>query len=272
VSDTLSQVQAYYNPADLKARIQAALARLAPADQPLTVAQLAALDQFHTRGIKATAELAASAGITADTRVLDLGCGLGGPARYLAQTFGCRVTGLDLSPGVIEAGIYLTERCGLSRLVTLQAGNALQPPFADDTFDVVFLLHVVMNIEDRAALYGEIRRVLAPGGRLVSYDLVLRGADVVYPVPWARDASTSFLLSDDATRKALESCGFRALLWRDDTAAALEWFKAMADSPPPGGLNPGIAIGEGFSVPVGNLGGNLHEGRLGLLAAVVARD
>lgn len=273
MSDAISQVRAHYNPAGLIPRIQAALATLAPGDSPLTPAQLAPLDQFHTRGIQATVELAAAAGLTPDTRVLDVGCGLGGPARYIAQTFGCPVTGLDLSPAFVEAAAYLTERCGLSGQVSFQDGNALQLPCADGSFDAVFLQHVVMNIQDRAGLYAQVRRVLAPQGRLATYDLVLRGGDLVYPVPWAREASSSFLLNEDATRAALEKAGFRALLWRDDTPLVLQWLESYAPgSPVPGGLSPGLAIGEDFPVMIGNLGRNLREGRLGVLTAVLTSD
>src|SRR5262249_33659765 len=160
-------------------------------DRPLTVAQLAPLDQFHVRGILATQELAASVGLAPASRVLDLGSGIGGPARYLAATFGCRVTGLDLSPGFVDAATYLTDPCGLSDRVTFEGGDAVHPPFADAAFDAVFLQHVAMNVADRAALYAEVRRLLAPAGRFATYDLVLRDGDVVYPLPWARDASTS---------------------------------------------------------------------------------
>ena len=146
----------------------------------------AMLDQFHTRGILATAELASAAGIKAGDRVLDLGCGIGGPARYLASTLGCKVTGLDLSPSFVEAATYLTARCGLTELVTFIEGDALQLPFDEAALDSVFLQHVAMNISDRAALYGEVHRVLRPKGCFVTYDLVLKEGEVIYPAPWAR--------------------------------------------------------------------------------------
>src|ERR1700739_4690580 len=126
-------------------RIKSALATIAPGGQTLTVAQLAPLDQFHTRGILATAELATAAGLKPSMRVLDLGCGIGGPARYLAATFGCKVTGMDLSPSFIDAADYLTARSGLSDRVTFEVGNALDLPFEDAAFDAVFLQHVAMN-------------------------------------------------------------------------------------------------------------------------------
>ena len=245
MTDTITKVRGHYNATALTDRIKSALATIAPEDRTLTVAQLAPLDQFHTRGIDATVELAAAAGLEPSTCLLDLGCGVGGPARYLAATFGCKVTGVDLSPSFVDAAIYLTARCGLSDRVTFQVGDAVHPPFDDATFDTVFLQHVAMNVEDRNTLYVEMRRILAQGGRLAIYDLVLRDEDVVYPTPWARDASTSFLLTEDDTRTALEQAGFKAALWRDDTEIAIDWFKTVAGLPP-SRLSLGMVIGSGF--------------------------
>ena len=268
MNDTISKVREHYNAIGLTNRIKSALAAIAPEDQALTFAQLAPLDQFHTRGILATAELATAAGLDPSTRVLDVGCGIGGPARYLAATFGCNVTGVDLSPEFIEAATYLTARCRLSDRVTFEIGNALHLPFEDAAFDTVFLQHVAMNIEDRSALYTEMRRILAPRGRLAIYDLVLRDGDVVYPTPWAHDSSTSFLLSENDTRSALDQPGFKAVLWRDDTETALDWFKAMAGASP-SALNLGLVIGPDFPVIARNLARNIRENRLGVLSAVL---
>ena len=196
MTDTANRVREHYSAADLTDRIKSALATIVPEDEKLTVAQLAPLDQFHSRGILATAELAYAAELAPSTRVLDLGCGIGGPARYLAATFGCKVIGIDLRPGFIEAATYLTERCELSDRVNFQIGDALHLPFENEAFDTVFLQHVAMSIEDRAGLYAEVNRILTPKGRFVIHDIVLRDGDVVYPAPWARDASTSFLLSE----------------------------------------------------------------------------
>jgi ubiquinone/menaquinone biosynthesis C-methylase UbiE len=131
---------------------------LAADEGRLTPQQLAPLDQFHTRGITATAELAKLAGITADMSVLDIGSGIGGPARFLAASYGCRVTGIDLSETFVNAARHLTERTGQSELVSFGSGSALELPFDDGGFDAALLLHVAMNISDRARLYSEIRR------------------------------------------------------------------------------------------------------------------
>lgn len=271
-TDNNIKIREHYGALGLTERIKAALTTIAPESQTLTVAQLAPFDQFHTRGILATAELAGAAGLDASTRVLDLGCGIGGPARYLAATFGCKVTGIDLSPGFIDAATYLTARCGLSDRVMFQVGEALHLPFDDASFDVVFLQHVAMNIADRTSLYKEMRRILAPGGRLATYDLVLRDGDLVYPAPWARDASASFLLTEGETRTALEEALYKVILWRDDTEVALDWFRTVMAAQGQGGPNLGLVMGPNFQVMTGNLARNLRENRLGVLSAVLVRD
>ena len=212
MTDTNIKVREHYSAVGLTDRIKAALTTIAPESQALTVAQLAPLDQFHTRGILATEELARAAGLDTSTRVLDLGCGIGGPARYLA-----------------------------------------------------------MNIADRAALYKEMRRILAQGGRFVTYDLVLRNGDVLYPVPWASDASASFLLTEGETRTALEEAGYNVVLWRDDTQLAQDWFKTVVGTQPQSGPNLGVVMGPDFSAMTGNLARNLRENRLGVLSAVLTR-
>jgi ubiquinone/menaquinone biosynthesis C-methylase UbiE len=229
---------------------------------------LGALDQFHTRGLAATAELAKLVGITSDVSVLDVGSGIGGPARFLAATYGCSVTGVDLSEPFVSAARYLAERTGQSGQVSFQTASALDLPFDAGRFDVVMLQHVAMNIADRARLYREIRRVLKAGGRFATFDVVLNGGEPHYPVPWARTPATSFLLTADATRAAIEPAGFRLVTWRDDTEAAKAWMAEMRASGPPPSPNLGVVMGSDFAQLVANLGRSVAEGRLGILTAV----
>lgn len=268
MTDALDGVRDHYRATGLAERLKAALAVFGPEDRRLTPEQLAALDQFHTRGLAATAELAKLAGITADSSVLDVGSGIGGPARFLAASCGCRVAGVDLSEPFVEAARYLTERTGQGKLVSFQTGSALALPFAGGRFDIVLLQHVAMNIADRTQLYGEIRRVLRPGGRFATYDIVSNDGEVEYPVPWARTSATSFLQTAAATRETIEAAGFRTLVWQDDTAAAKEWAMQMRAAGPPPSPNLGVVMGSGFAELAANLGRNLMQGRVGILTAV----
>jgi SAM-dependent methyltransferase len=270
MSDGFDGVRDHYRATGLTERLKAVLG---PEQQRLTPQQLGALDQFHTRGLAATAELARLAGITADMSVLDVGSGVGGPARFLAANHGCHVTGVDLSEPFVEAARYLTGRTGQGGQVSFECASALTLPFDDGRFDAVFLQHVAMNIADRARLYREIRRVLKRGGRFATYDVVLNGGEPhypvpYYPVPWARTPATSFLLTAAATREAIEPAGFRTLVWQDDSEAARAWITQLRAAGPPPSPNLGVVMGPDFAQLAANLGRNLMEGRLGILTAV----
>ncbi|WP_095083059.1 class I SAM-dependent methyltransferase [Mesorhizobium sophorae] len=269
MTDELDGVRDHYRATGLTERLKTVLAALGPDDQLLTPQQLGALDQFHTRGLAATAELAQLAGIAAGMSVLDVGSGIGGPARFLAATYGCRVTGVDISEPFVDAARYLTDRTGQSGQLSFQTASALELPFDDGRFDIVLLQHVAMNISDRAQLYRGIRRVLKPGGRFATFDVVLAMGEPHYPLPWARTPATSFLMTIGATREAIESAGFRILTWQDDTEVAKAWFAQLRVSGPPPSPNLGVVMGPDFAELATNLGRNLMEGRLGVLTAVL---
>jgi len=268
MTDVLDGVRDHYRATGLMERLKTALATFGPEQQRLTPQQLGALDQFHTRGLAATAELAKLAGITAGMTILDVGAGVGGPARFVAATYGCRVTGVDLSESFVDAARYLTERAGQSGQVSFQTASALALPFADGSFDAVLLQHVAMNISERTRLYREIRRVLKRGGRFATFDVVSDGGEPHYPLPWARTPTTSFLLTAAATREAIAPAGFRTLTWQDDTEAAKAWFAQLLASGPPSSPNLGVVMGRDFAQLARNLGRSLAEGRLGILTAV----
>jgi len=267
------KIISHYGENDLVERIGAALRSGGLAEGPLSSEALAPLDQFHTRGLAATAELAKAAGITAGTRVLDIGSGLGGPSRYLAATYGCQVHGVDLSPAFVAAAQYLAERSGVASKVSYECANALELPCGDEAFDVAWTQHVAMNIADRDRLYAEIHRVLRKGGRLAAYDVVIgNGEPLHFPVPWSRDPATSFLLTPDAMRAKLEAAGFDIVDWTDGTAAARDWFAERRKAPPPAqplGLH--VAMGPDMGVMGANLGRNIAEGRVGILQVIAAR-
>lgn len=268
MSHTLDGVRDHYRANGLTDRLRTALATFGPESQRLTPQQLGTLDHFHTRGLAATAELARLAGIAADASVLDIGSGIGGPARFLAATHGCQVTGVDLSESFVEAARYLTERTGQTGQVSFKTASALELPFDDGRFDVALLQHVAMNISERTRLYREIRRVLKSGGRFATFDVVSQAGETHYPVPWARTAATSFLLTAAATREAIESAGFRTLTWQDDTEAARAWIMQLRAAGAPPSPNLGVVMGRDFADLLGNLGRNLMEGRIAILTAV----
>jgi SAM-dependent methyltransferase len=270
-----NDVKEHYGAGPLLARIDEALRRAGLGNRKLGWAELAPLDQFPVRGLGATRELAASLGIDPGAKVLDVGCGLGGPARFLAATYGCQVTGIDLSQPFVDAAQMLTERTGLSDMVTFRQANALELPFAEESFDHAWTQHVAMNIADRAGLYASIRRVLKPGGCLAIYDVVAddRGPPI-FPVPWARVPETSFLLTPQAMREALAKAGFTEVSWADKTDAGQAWAAEMQAKreakPTPLGLH--VVMGPRFAEMTANLGRNLQEGRVRLVQAIMARE
>lgn len=235
----------------------------------VSAVKLAALDQFHVRGLVATAELAGLLDLSERVRVLDAGSGLGGPSRYLAETFGCRVTGVDLSPSFVALSRLLAKLSPAASRVDYVVCNMSALPFAADCFDVVWTQHALMNVPDRIYAYREFRRVLAPGGRLAFYDVI--AADdapaLEFPVPWAPDPSASFLLTAGQTQDALQSAGFIHAEWHDTTAVALNWF-AQAAPPTATPLSLAAAMGRDFGIMANNLARNLREGRVRLVMAV----
>lgn len=184
----------------------------------LTIEDLSGMDQFHAGGKPATERLARLAELSPGMRVLDIGGGIGGPARTLAAEFGCRVSSVDLTPSYVQAAETLTAHLGLEDRVTHHVGNALQIPFGDSAFDVVLTQNSGMNIADKERLYAEFHRVLRSGGRLVLQEPMAGPVQpVIFPVMWARDASSHFLRTPDDMRELIEATGFRVRMWEDVT-------------------------------------------------------
>ena len=272
--DNQELVREQYGTVSLRERVDLALQRAGLGQGTLNWSDLVPLDQFHVRGLGATRELAEVLNVEAGSEVLDIGCGLGGPARFLAATYGCRVTGIDLSQPFIDVATMLTERCGLKESVLYHQADALNLPFADASFALAWTQHVAMNIADRAGFYASMRRVLRPGGCLAIYDVVAgdRGPPI-FPVPWARVPETSFLLTPEAMREALARAGFAEVSWADKTDAGQAWAAEMQAKPEakPTPLGLHIVMGPQFAEMAANLGRNLQEGRVRLVQAIMAR-
>lgn len=164
----------------------------------LTREDISTFEEFHIRGRIATRELGQLAELTEGMKVLDIGSGVGGPARTLAAEFGCEVVGLDMVEEYCNTAEMLTGKVGLSDKVTFRRGDMLDMPFEDSTFNVVWSQHVTMNIEDKQRLFREIRRVLRPGGIFVLYEIIAGPTSPIhFPVPWAGDTTINFLVTPE---------------------------------------------------------------------------
>ncbi len=265
----------HYHQPNLTDQILAAL-RLAAVDTDnLTCDDLDMLDEFHIRGRAATVEMAALVDLKPEHRVLDLGCGVGGPARFLADEYGCQVTGLDLVAAYCDAATELTRRVGLAARVSFRQGDMREMPFADHTYDCVWSQHTTMNIPDKAALAGEVRRVLKPGGKAVFYEVCAGAVDPVHlPVPWASEPQHSHLLAPAALREVMTGAGLKEELWEDVTQVAVAWIEALGagakDKPATAPRRPGLGLlmGADAGLKGQNMGRNLKEGRITVVRGI----
>ena len=195
----------------------------------LKIDDLAPIDEFHTRGKESTIEIADLAQIQPHHKVLDVGCGLGGSARYIANEYGCSVIGIDLTDEYIDVANKLTGFVKLTDKVLFKQGSALELPFPSDHFDVVWTEHTQMNIADKGKFYGELSRVLKPRGRLVFHDIFLGTAGMpYYPTPWAEYDSLSSLCTQEEAKDAIEKSNLTVHEWKDKSEQSLEFFKKMA--------------------------------------------
>ena len=263
------EVQRHYTVGHLQEAVLAAIVEAGYDPDHLDPEALAPAEEFHTLGRPATTALADAANIRPADNVLDVGSGLGGPARLLARRYGCHVTGVDLTPELCEVAKDLTRRLGLSDKVNIRQGTALDLPFEADSFDVVWTQHVSMNIADKAKLYSEMRRVCKLGGRLAFFDILAGPLQPInFPVPWADDESTSFLATTDETRTAVSTAGFAVRVWEDVTEEARNFYEQLSKAPPvrsPLGLH---LLIPNMPIKGTNLKRNVDEGRIVVVRCV----
>jgi SAM-dependent methyltransferase len=244
-------------------------------DHNLSPSDVAAVDQFHVGGLEATHELARLFSPSHGSYVLDIGSGLGGPSRYLAANYGCRVIGIDITEEYCRIASVLAARMGLEDRVEYRHGDARELLFPDGTFDGAWTQHVSMNIAEKKQLYEGIRRILKTGGRFALHDVVQRTpGPILFPVPWARTQEISHLQSMEAMRKTILDAGFVFIAWNDVTEGASRFLDAMAArsrtaETPRLGLH--LVLGPDFPEMVRNFRRNLAEERCGVVQAVFQR-
>ena len=237
-------VSEHYSNKGLLNKIYKGLEKLGIDKNQLTQSDLSSFDEFHIGGSESTLMLAEKLTMNASSSVLDIGCGIGGPARFLSSEFGCKVSGIDLTADFVNTGNSLTDQVGLSDKVKLIEASALNIPFADNSFDVSYMIHVGMNIADKDVLFSEAFRVTKPGGVFGIYDVMLIGNyELQYPLPWAVEEDGNAIASATDYISALIKAGFSLKHEDDKTDFANSFFEKMSartdssDGPPPVGLH-----------------------------------
>ena len=271
-----SIISRHYAALPLKQRIMEALQIEGKTPSKLSIDDLAPIDEFHSRGRKSTIELARDAGIQSWMHVIDIGCGIGGPSRYMASAIGCRVVGVDLCSEYCDVAEMLGELTGLSHLASYRKGNAVNLPFQDQSFDAAWTQHASMNIAEKSRFYSEAARVLKPSGILAICDILTGdGLPLEFPVPWASTPITSFLATSDELAENLVSAGFRISLWEDETEKTIEWFDRIAGrSIESVNSRPGLhlLLGDKFPLMLRNQLFNLQSGRIRVIKVVAIRN
>jgi MPBQ/MSBQ methyltransferase len=276
MSDDLEQeVARHYGRGDITKPILDGLKSAGVDIDSLSLEDLAPVDEFHIGGRAASEYVLAKLALTPDDHVLDIGCGIGGTSRYMAKAFGCRVSGIDLTPEFIDTARSLNERTGLADRVAFEVASALDLPFEDATFDAAITFHVAMNIKDRPKLYAEAARVLKPGTKFCIYD-VMRGktGTLRYPTPWAETAETSHLTSPDEMQDLLAEAGFTVDEVEDRSEFGIAFFRrrlaAAAEGPPPIGLH--LLMGPTAREKFSNLLQSLEAGAVAPVVMIARRE
>jgi ubiquinone/menaquinone biosynthesis C-methylase UbiE len=255
-------VSDHYTHGELLDAIRASISKLGKTIDSITIEDLAPVDEFHVGGRLATENLLDQLNFSEPDQILDVGCGLGGASRYIANKYNNRVTGIDLTQEYIDVGKELSAWVGLDKPASLYQGSALAMPFEDEAFDGAIMLHVGMNIDDKTRLFAEVYRVLRPGACFGIYDMMqINAGELAYPVPWATDNSTSRLARPDHYKQALEAAGFKVSAHNNRREFALGFIKQLrlkteaGGGPLPLGLH--ILMRDGAAAKIKNLADNI---------------
>ena len=241
--DQEKDIASHYTTDNLPERIKTALIAAGKDPESLVADDLKGVDEFHTGGVQATDDLLAQLKISSTTRVLDIGCGIGGAARHIASNTGVSVTGIDLTPDYINTANTLSDMVGMSGQTRFLAGSALNLPVADTSFDLATMFHVGMNITDKPALFREAARVLTPGGKFALFDIMQTNkGDITFPFPWAEKPDWSFVESPDTYKSAATQAGFELLAKRNRRDFTLEFFAEAFAAIKKNGAPPSVGI------------------------------
>lgn len=275
--DYAKKISSHYAHGNLLADIKAGLEAQGVKPENASVEDLGPVDEFHIGGRIASAHFLDQLGIESSYSVLDVGCGLGGSARFAAKTYGAKVVGLDLTAEYVETGQTLCNWVGLSDRVELHQGSALSLPFETARFDGAFMMHVGMNIEDKQTLIAEVSRVLKPGAKFGIYDIMkTNDEELIYPVPWATTSQTSWLASPKDYRAAFEGNGFAIAEENNRREFAMEFFKKMkaageaSDGPPPLGLH--VLMQHSTAEKIPNMIANLAANRISPVEMIAVKS
>lgn len=267
MSDVEGKVAEHYKNEGLMQRILKGMRAIGVDPDNATSSDLKAGDEFHTGGVLATEHLFGQIDLAPDARILDVGCGIGGTSRYLAERYDAQVRGIDLTPAFVEVAVELSAMVGLSDKTHFQVGSAVDMPVEDNGFDLAVLLHVGMNISDKTALISEIARAVKPGGQFALFDVMTGSTDEppVFPLPWSSEPETSFLAPPAAYEEAAKAAGLVQVHREDRSEFAVGFFrdamaKAKVEGPPAFGIN--LMMGETAGEKLGNYFTNLETGRV----------
>ena len=245
-------VAQHYGVENLEEKILRAFEAAGKPRDSLTLDDLAGIDEFHVGGRDATEALAAQLPLRTGMKLLDIGSGIGGPARYFASQHGCDVTGVDLTAEFVRTARALTSRVAHQLAVRFEQASALDLPFAPQSFDGAYLFHVGMNIADKPKLFAEAHRVLRGGGWLALFEVMRAGqGELGFPVPWASSSAESFVATVAEYQEALAGAGFRIIAQRDRRQYAIEFLERMiARNQPPGPKPLGVSFLMGETAPL----------------------
>jgi SAM-dependent methyltransferase len=225
----MSEAQAvaeHYSRPELEEKILEAIGRAGLDASKVSVMDLATVDEFHVGGLEATKAFTEFMGLKPGMLVLDVGCGIGGPARHFAAEHGVRVTGIDLTEEFVRTAESLTRLVHLNSAASFELGSALAMPFEGESFDGAYMFHVGMNVADKNALFQDVARVLKPRARFSIYDIMRIGDQPIsYPVPWAVSGKTSFVVHIEGYRAALAATGFEVVHERGRREFGIDFFE-----------------------------------------------